>query len=214
VGARPLGLEAGHLPSRKQAEEGLLSDPQACGKSGHEALPQGPLLLVESTSITRPRLLRSLALEGFAVTVVKAPAAREAACNGTFAHVRFHDGNTLDPIRNTRGRQSKLRIVVIADHDSFATVIMARRARADDYLSIPICERDTIDAPLGCGRPLPPISETSLGVERVCWEHIQRIPTPCGHQVSDAARCLRIHRRTLQRLLSKRAPYPRGSLKP
>ncbi len=150
--------------------------------------------------------------------VVKAPAALEAACNGTFAHarvdVRFRDRNTLDLIRNIRGRQSKLRIVVIADHDSFATVIMALRAGADDYLSIPACERDLVDALLGCGRPLPPISETPLGAERVRWEHIQRIPTPCGHKVSDAARCLRIHRRTLQRLLSKRAPYPRGSLKP
>ena len=128
--------------------------------------------------------------------------------------VRFRDRNTLDLIRKIRGRQSKLRIIVITDHDSFATVIMALRAGADDYLSIPACERDLVGALLGCGRPLPPISETPLGAERVRWEHIQRIPTPCGHKVSDAARCLRIHRRTLQRLLSKRAPYPRGSLKP
>ena len=195
-----------------------MSDPQACGKSGHEGLPQGPLLLVESTSITRRRLLRSLVREGFAVTVVKAPAAREVACNGTFAHalvdLRFRYRTTLDLIRSIRGRQSELRIVVITDHDSVATVIMAFRAGADDYLTIPACERDLVDALLECGRLLPPISETPLGAERVRWEHIQRIPTPCGHKVSDAARCLRIHRRTLQRLLSKRAPYPRGSLKP
>ena len=201
--------------SGKQAEEGLLSDPQACGKSGHEGLPQGSLLLVESTS--RPDLgccgsgpWRSRGCRD------GGEGAAQAACNGTFAHalvdVRFRYRNTLDLIRIFGGRQSELRIVVITDHDSFATVVLALRAGADDYLPIPVSEHELADALLGRGPPLPPIPETPLGADRIRWEHTQRILTQCGRNVSDTARRLRMHRRTLQRLLSKRAPYLRGSL--
>jgi two-component system response regulator RegA len=217
VGARKLRLEVGHPLGRKRAEEASSSNPQASGDSGHESFPQGRFLLVESITVTRPRLLRSSAAMRSAGTVVKAPAAMEAACHATFAYVlidvRFRHRNTLALVRNSRGRQSELRIVVITDHDSIVPTVMAHRARAY-YRSFPAWERDLADGLIGYGRPRPPVSETPLGAERVRWEHIQPIPTPCGQKVSDVARRLRIHRRTLQRPLSKRAPYPRGTLQP
>ena len=200
------------------AEEGSLSDPQSRNDSAHAAMSQGSLLLIQNTPTTRPWLLRALAANGFAVTVVNARAALEAACNVAFAHalieVQFCDRNTLNLVRKLRAQQPRIRIVVITDHDSFATVVLLLRAGADDYLPIPASEHELADALLGRRPQLPPIPETPLGAERIRWEYIQRILAQCGRNVSDAARRLRMHRRSLQRLLAKRAPYPRGSLQP
>ena len=179
-------------------------------------MPQGPLLLVENTLTTRPWLRRALAAKGFAVTAVVPRAALDAVRNVAFAYalveLQFHDCNALTLIRKLKEQWPRIRIVVITDHDSFATVVLALHAGADDYLPIPVSEHELADALLGRGPPLPPIPETPLGADRIRWEHTQRILTQCGRNVSDTARRLRMHRRTLQRLLSKRAPYPRGSL--
>jgi two-component system, response regulator RegA len=213
------GKDLTHWQNRElQGIENSLPDPRPCDGGAHPAMPQGSLLLVENTATTRSRLSRALAAKGFAVTVVNARAALEASCNVPFAYalveVQFCDRGALNLIRKLREKWPWLRIVVITDHDSFATVVLALRAGADDYLPIPASEHELADALLERRPPLPPIPETPLGAERVRWEYIQRILTQCGRNVSDTARRLRMHRRTLQRLLSKRAPCPRGSLQP
>jgi two-component system response regulator RegA len=199
-----------------------LSDPQPCEECAHGTatrnalVPQGSLLLVENTSAPRARLQRALAASGFAVTGVSTRAALAAAYNAEFAYAvveaQFRDRKELDLVRKLRRNQAGMRIVVITDHDSFATVILALRAGADDYLPMPVSEQELTDALLGRRPALPPVLETPLAVQRIRWEHTQRILEQCGRNVSDAARRLRMHRRSLQRMLNKRAPYSRGSL--
>jgi two-component system response regulator RegA len=161
---------------------------------------------------------RTLAASGFAVVATNAEAALVTAYGEEFTHVvvemQSRGCNALKLVRRVRERQPATRIVVVTDHDSFATVVLALRAGADDYLPVPVCEQDLVDALLGRRPALPPIPETPLGAARIRWEYTQRILMQCGWNVSDAARRLRMHRRTLQRLLAKRAPYLRRSLQP
>ena len=102
------------------------------------------------------------------------------------------------------------RIVVTTDHDSFAAVILALRAGAEDYLPKPLGEAELVDALLGRTPKLPPVPETPLRLQRICWEHIQRILAQCGHNISEAARRLSMHRRTLQRILGASGRRTRG----
>jgi two-component system, response regulator RegA len=192
----------------------------AAGRSADHA-PAGPgsLLLVEDAPAVRARLTRALTAHGFAVTAVAdAPTALAAAAGAAFDHavveMRPSDGggDGLGLVRDLRGLQAGMRIAVVTDRDSFATVILALRAGADDYLAKPLDEAELVDALLGRRPALPPVPETPLGIERVCWEHVQRVLEQCGRNVSETARRLRMHRRTLQRMLSKRSPYPRGGL--
>ncbi len=176
-----------------------------------------PLLLVEGGTATRARLERTLAARGFTVTAVDgAQAALAAAAETEFAYAVVEippgKGSGLQLIKELHELRAPMRIVVITDHDSFATVILALRAGADDYLPMPVSEHELTDALLGRRPALPPVPETPLAIQRIRWEHTQRILEQCGHNVSDAARRLRMHRRSLQRMLNKRAPYSRGSL--
>ena len=167
---------------------------------------------------TRPstcaRLDRILTPKGFAVTCVSSTrAALDEAAETAFAYAVVEmppgRGSGLQLIKELHELHAPTRIVVTTDHDSFAAVILALRAGAADYLPKPLGEDELVDALLGRTPTLPPVPETPLRLQRICWEHIQRILAQCGHNLSEAARRLRMHRRTLQRILSKRAPYPR-----
>jgi two-component system response regulator RegA len=104
-----------------------------------------------------------------------------------------------------------MRIVVVTDVDSFATAIRVVRAGADDYLPTPIDELYLIAALMGRTPALPPVPETPLGLNRTCWEHVMRIYEQCDRNMTRAAARLGMHRRSLQRFLSKRAPPLRAS---
>ncbi len=119
-------------------------------------------------------------------------------------------GGGLQLIKELHELHAPMRIVVITDQDSFAAVILALRAGAVDYLPKPLGESELVDALLGRTPMLPPVPETPLRIERTSWEHIQRILEQCGRNLSEAARRLRMHRRTLQRIAGKRAPRPRA----
>lgn len=144
------------------------------------------------------------------------PAALTAAEEAAFAYavleLRLGGGHGLELIRQLRARQAAMRIVVVTDHASFATVVLALRAGADDYLAKPMAEAELTDALLGRAPAPPPVPETPLGLQRVCREHVQRTLAQCDRDVSETARRLGMGRRSLQRILSKRAPYRRGSL--
>jgi two-component system, response regulator RegA len=222
------GRRAGRGLTRRQStgpsgrEGSSLSDPQPCDDRAHGAapqgasVPQGSLLLVENASVTCVRLQRALAASGFALTRVSLRAALAAAYNAEFAYAvveaQFRGRKELDLVRKLRRNHAGMRIVVITDYDSFATVILALRAGADDYLAMPVSESELIDALLGRRSALPPIPETPLGVQRIRWEYTQRILEQCGRNVAETARRLRMYRRSLHRMLDKRAPYSRGSL--
>jgi two-component system, response regulator RegA len=173
------------------------------------------LLLIESSPATRGQLQRALTANGFTVTCLAGMSAAlhpgtRAEFHCAVIELRFGRGNDLDLVRQLRRRYPLMRIVVVTDHDSFAAVILALRAGAADYLPKPLGEDELVDALLGRAPTLPPVPETPLGLQRVYWEHLQRIFAQCGYNISEAARRLRMHRRTLQRILGKRAPRPRA----
>lgn len=174
------------------------------------------LLLVEASPGARACLWRILTLAGFKVTSGRGIREAEAmvAAGTAFAYAvintRLGDGHGLALVRRLRERHAAMRIVVVTDADSFTSVILALRAGADDYIAKPVDQDELIDALLD-RRPMPPpIPETPLGLDRICWEHVMRIYEQCGRNVSETARRLRMHRRSLQRVLSKRAPVPRA----
>lgn len=173
------------------------------------------LLLVEEAASTRTHLRSYLTIKGLDVVCVdSAYAALGAIEQMQFAYavveMRLKDGDGLELVKKLRQSCCTARIVVITDVDSFATVILALGAGADDYLPKPLFDHEVLDALLGQMPMLPSVPETPLRIERVRWEHIQRIFEQCGRNVSETARRLRMHRRSLQRVLGKRAPRPRG----
>ncbi len=147
-------------------------------------------------------------------SVASVEAALTAAVETRFAYavvgMQPGQGDSLVLVRRLRRLHAAAWIVVVTDHDSFAGVVLAVRAGADDYFPKLVSESELVDALLGQSPTLPPIPTTPLRVERVCWEHIQRILEQCGRNRSEAARRLGMYRRSLQRMLTKRAPHPRG----
>jgi two-component system response regulator RegA len=175
----------------------------------------GPLLLVEVSPGARALLQRVLTARGFTVTGVEGvrPAAVMAAeTNFAYAviNLRLSDGDSLALVRQLRERHAAMQIVVVTDADSFASVILALRAGADDYMAKPLDEDALIDALLDRMPTLPPVPETPLGLSRTCWEHVMRIYEQCDRNVTHTAQRLGMRRRSLQRVLSKRAPLPRA----
>ena len=174
------------------------------------------LLLVDASLGQRAILQRLLAGYGFAITAL--PCLRQAAAAMSaqaFDHavidLRLPDRKGLDLVRTLRGRQPHARIVVVTDADSFATVVLALRAGADALLPKPVDERELLDVLLDRASALPPVPETPLGLHRTCWEHVMRVYEQCGRNMTRAAAQLGMHRRSLQRFLSKRAPPPRAA---
>ena len=174
------------------------------------------VLLVDASLGQRTILQRVLGGNGFAVTPL--PCLRQAAAAlaaQAFDHavfdLRLLDRNGLDLVRIMRVRYPRARIVVVTDADSFATVVLALRAGADTLLPKPVDEDDLIDVLLDRAPALPPVPETPLGLHRICWEHVIRVYEQCGRNMTHAAARLGMHRRSLQRFLSKRAPPRRAA---
>ena len=176
----------------------------------------GGLLLVECSRSRRASLQRGLTGAGFQVTGAAGIAGAESAlAEAAFAYavisLRLRDGDGLAFVRRLRERCRAMRIVVVTDADSFASVISALGAGADDYLPQPVGEDELVDALLDRAPVLPPVPETPLGLSRTCWEHVMRVYEQCDRNVTHTAQRLGMHRRSLQRLLGKRAPQPRAA---
>jgi len=120
--------------------------------------------------------------------------------------MRLGDGNGLDVISALRKRRPDARGVVLTGYGNIATAVNAVKLGAVDYLSKP-ADADDVAAVLLAreGKKVEP-PENPMSADRVRWEHIQRIYELCGRNVSETARRLNMHRRTLQRILAKRAP--------
>jgi two-component system response regulator RegA len=99
-----------------------------------------------------------------------------------------------------------VRIVILTGYGNIATAVAAVKAGAVDYLAKPADADEVINALLATGAGLPPPPDNPMSADRVRWEHIQRVFEQCGRNVSETARRLNMHRRTLQRILNKRAP--------
>jgi two-component system response regulator RegA len=169
------------------------------------------LLLVDDDKAFLGRLERAMEKRGFAVRSadnVKDGLAAVEARAPAFAVVdlRLEDGNGLEIVSALHRRRPDARAVVLTGYGNIATAVTAVKLGAVDYLSKPADAEDVIKALLSLGgdRAAPP--ENPMSADRVRWEHIQRVYELCDRNVSETARRLNMHRRTLQRILAKRAP--------
>ena len=169
------------------------------------------LLVVDDDGPLCSRLARAMERRGFLVATAESVAAGIAAAESAppaFAVVdlRLGDGSGLDVVSAIRTARPNARIVMLTGYGNIATAVAAVKAGAIDYLPKP-ADADAVERALltrGDAMPAPP--EDPMSADRVRWEHIQRIYELCGRNVSETARRLKMHRRTLQRMLSKHAP--------
>ena len=174
------------------------------------ALTDRTLLLVDDDNALRTRLGRALESRGFTVVTAASVAEADEALKVSapaFAvlDMRLEDGNGLKVVESIREKREDARIVMLTGYGAIATAVAAVKAGAVDYLQKPADADDVVKALLMTGEaPEPP--DNPMSADRVRWEHIQRVYELCDHNVSETARRLGMHRRTLQRILAKRAP--------
>jgi len=169
------------------------------------------LLIVEDDKSFLQRLARAMESRGFTVTTAESVAdglAQLETISPAFAVVdmRLEDGNGLEVISALKRRRPDARAIILTGYGNIATAVNAVKLGAIDYLSKPVDADDVVAALLALdGRKAEP-PQNPMSADRVRWEHIQRIYELCGRNVSETARRLNMHRRTLQRILAKRAP--------
>ena len=175
------------------------------------ALPDKTLLVVDDDAPLRTRLGRALESRGFATKLAGSVSEaidliRSEPPAFAVLDMRLDDGNGLSVVEEIRNRRPDARVVMLTGYGNIATAVAAVKAGAVDYLSKPADADDVIKALLAQGDEPPAPPENPMSADRVRWEHIQRVYELCGHNVSETARRLNMHRRTLQRILAKRAP--------
>ncbi|CAK0751556.1 Photosynthetic apparatus regulatory protein RegA [Azospirillaceae bacterium] len=169
------------------------------------------LLVVDDDDAFRTRLARAMEKRGFDVVAVESAQlgidiAHESAPAYAIVDLRLQDGNGLDVVAALREARPDARIVMLTGYGNIATAVAAVKAGAVDYLPKPT-DADAIEAALlSNGQMLPAPPESPMSADRVRWEHIQRVFEQCDRNVSETARRLKMHRRTLQRILNKHAP--------
>ena len=120
--------------------------------------------------------------------------------------LRLEDGNGLDLVEKIRDKRPDSSIIILTGYGTITTAVAAVKIGAVDYLAKPANAKDIIAALLSNKESKPPPPENPMSADRVRWEHIQRIFELCNRNVSETARRLSMHRRTLQRILAKRSP--------
>jgi two-component system response regulator RegA len=175
------------------------------------AVTDKTLLILDDDAPLRGRLRRAMEVRGFEVMdagtvqegvemVHKTPPAY------AILDMKLEDGTGLTLVQELRKKRADCRIVMLTGFGNIATAVAAVKAGALDYLPKP-ADPDQITAALTqSGDEMPPPPQDPMSADRVRWEHIQRVYEQCGRNVSETARRLRMHRRTLQRILSKHAP--------
>ncbi len=169
------------------------------------------LLIVDDDRPFRERLGRAMELRGFDVVIAETvregiAAVREKPPAFAVVDLKLEDGNGLDVVETLHEKRPSCRVVVLTGFGNIATAVAAVKFGALDYLPKPADADDIMAALLAPpgAKPTPP--ENPMSADRVRWEHIQRVYELCGHNVSETARRLNMHRRTLQRILAKRSP--------
>ena len=198
----------------RETAERAPSDPSEAGSGARAELPDAggaPLLLVDDDAPLRRAMGRALERRGFVVTAVESLRQAEAAAPEVKARyavldLRLEDGSGLELVGTLRAIQPEVRIVILTGYGNIATAVAAVKAGAVDYLAKPVDADDVATALLSTRDILPPPPCNPMSADRVRWEHIQRVFEQCNRNVSETARRLHMHRRTLQRILNKRAP--------
>ena len=169
------------------------------------------LLIVDDDDPFRERLSRAMEKKGFKVSQA------ESVKNGiesvrlikpAFAVVdlRLNDGNGLQVVKEIQLNNPNSRIIMLTGYGNIPTAVAAIKEGAIDYLAKPADAEDVENALLADPMKKAPPPDDPMTADRVKWEHIHRVFELCNRNVSETARRLKMHRRTLQRILSKRSP--------
>ena len=180
-------------------------------KADAEIGPDCSLLLVDDDEPFVKRLAKAMEKRGFepeTAQSVREGVALARARPPAYAVIdlRLEDGNGLDVVETLREIRPDCRVVVLTGYGAIATAVAAVKIGATDYLSKPADANDITNALLARREALPAPPDNPMSADRVRWEHIQRIYELCDRNVSETARRLSMHRRTLQRILAKRSP--------
>ena len=169
------------------------------------------LLLVDDDSPFRERLARAMEKKGFQVSqaegVKKGIESVKQNCPGfAVIDLRLADGNGLEVVKEIKKTGPDSRVIMLTGYGNIPTAVAAVKDGAIDYLAKPADADDVEKALLADPhkKAFPP--ENPMSADRVKWEHIHRVFELCNRNVSETARRLKMHRRTLQRILSKRPP--------
>lgn len=171
------------------------------------------VLLVDDDAPLRKNLVRAFEREGFEVaTAASLKEAYEVAADFCPDHVvldlNLHDGYGMELVGTLQELRPNVRIVILTGYDSIASSLVALKAGAVGYLAKPVQAEQVVATLLGEAKDSIEPADRPMSADRVRWEHIQRVFEQCNRNVSETARRLNMHRRTLQRILSKRAPRP------
>ena len=169
------------------------------------------LLIVDDDNTFRERLSRAMEKKGFLVSQaegVKSGIASVNTNNPAFAVVdlRLADGNGLEVVKELQKTNSKSKIIMLTGYGNIPTAVAAIKQGAIDYLAKPADADDIEKALLADPNTKAQPPENPMSADRVKWEHIHRVFELCNRNVSETARRLKMHRRTLQRILYKRSP--------
>ncbi len=169
------------------------------------------MLIVDDDKAFLTRLSRSMETHGFIVTAAQSVAEGLAAIAESppaFAVIdmRLADGNGLDVISELKAKRPDARGVILTGYGNIVTAVTAVKLGAFDYLAKPADADEIYHALMATAHDKVDLPENPMSADRVRWEHIQRIYELCNRNVSETARRLNMHRRTLQRILAKRAP--------
>lgn len=169
------------------------------------------LLLVDDDGPFLRRLARAMESRGFAVETAETVSEGIAKAKSNppkyaVIDLRLGDGNGLDVIEAIRQAGADTRVVVLTGYGNIATAVTAVKLGALDYLAKPADADDIYNALTQRPGEKAEVPENPMSADRVRWEHIQRVYEMCDRNVSETARRLNMHRRTLQRILAKRAP--------
>ncbi len=169
------------------------------------------LLLVDDDRPFLQRLGRAMKNRGLTVTTAESiseglACVRAQVPDFAVVDMRLDDGNGLDVVEAIQAKSPNARVIILTGYGNIATAVTAVKLGAVDYLAKPADADEIYDALMRNPEDRAPPPENPMSADRVRWEHIQRVYELCDRNVSETARRLNMHRRTLQRILAKRAP--------
>ena len=200
------------VSERDTGESVDIATNDAAESAANKKIPgERSVLIVEDDRSFLQRLAKAMESRGFAVTTAESVTegllqVERAAPAFAVVDMRLADGNGLDVISALKRRRPDARGIILTGYGNIATAVNAVKLGAVDYLAKPVDADDVVASLLAQDSTTIEPPENPMSADRVRWEHIQRIYELCGRNVSETARRLNMHRRTLQRILAKRAP--------
>ena len=169
------------------------------------------LLIAADDDPLRVRLARAMEKKGFQVKDAKTvenaiKSVKTSPPKFALVDLRLEDGNGLDVVQEIHKLRKDSRIVMLTGYGNLPTAVAAVKAGAIDYMAKPVDADDVESALLAAPHSMAEPPTNPMSADRVKWEHIHRVFELCNRNVSETARRLKMHRRTLQRILSKRSP--------